>query len=549
MSKKKSKNPQLKKPKSEVLKGHKKVGTKYLPPFMTYPKLVPISWAHDMLPELLWLALLSDQLGYRVAIQNAIQLSDIVNTIVREPRKGGFNLASDFNKTLQGERDEVNSEIDGGLRNSLDSCVGLITKFYPEFPMKWLVSEKWMKETSVGLDGLEQIKNAIRTRVDRTSKLAMECQVLAFVMEGKSGKLKVHSEIAHDLNLISEYPESDESRKMAAQVRAALNALLMHRKKPHTWPDYFWRHSFEISPCEYRSKNKDFEKSYPDVNEAVEPEAAVIPVVNKTFEFGRQFEDMTQTELQNLWNDARVDLADPTRHNVIIGLLARNLGLACDIVQNPGLWIMPISAILVRCMIETQIRLTWLIRCGTDMDFKDYVEYGLGQEKLYVEHLKRLSLEDRLDKQEITEDIEGREKWINAQRFTFLLPVDVGGGNKGKNLRVMAEEAGILDLHRLGYSPLSSAVHGHWNTIARLNLTPCLNPLHGQHWLPTLPQRPISLSFVFDAVNCYSACFELVSLALTGKKKESEAVLSYLERMREVFNSPPERSGGGDSPN
>jgi len=547
VSDKKSRNTQSKKPKSEVLKGHKKVGTKYLPPFMTYPKLETISWGQDMLLEFLWLALLSDQRGYRVAVQNAIKLSDIMNTVVEESRKRGFNLASDFDEALQGERDEVMSKIDGGLRKSLDSCVGLITKFYPEFPMKWLVSEKWMKEASVGLDGLEQIKNAIRTRRDRTSKLAMECQVLAFVMEGNAGKLTVNSEIARDLNLVSEYPESDESRKMAAQVRAALNALLGHRKKSRTWPNYFLRHSFEISPCEYGSESKDFEKSYPDVMDAVEPKEAVMTVVNKIFEFGEQFENMAQMEFKNMWNDARVDLANPTRHDVIIGLLARNLQLVCDVVQNPGLWIMPISAIIVRCMIETQIRLAWLIKCGNDTDFKDYIEYGLGQEKLYVEHLKRLSVEDRLDKKQIIEDIEGREKWISAQRSTFLLAVDIGGGNKGKDLRVMADEAGILDMHRLGYSPLSSAVHGHWNTIAGLNLTPCLNPLHGRHWLPALPKRPISLSFLFDAVNCYSECFELVSLSFTCKEIESKAVQSYLEQIREVFNSPPERNEGSYS--
>ena len=547
MSKKKGKNRQSKKPKAEVLKGHKKVGSKYLPPLMTYLKLDTISWAHDMLPELLWLALLRDQKGYSVAVSNAIQLSDIMNNVVQGQRKCGFSLASDFDGELQGENDEIISKIDSSLRESLDSCVGLITKFYPQFPMKWLVSEKWMEDTSVGLEGLEQIKNAIRVCGDRTSKPAMECQVLAFVMEAKAGELQVDSGIAHDPNLISEYPESDESRKMAAQVRAALNAYVGHHKKTRTWPNYFWRHSFEISTCEYPSKSEEFEKSHPDVLDTQEPEDAVIRVVNRAFEYGQQFESMAETEIQKLWNDTRVDLADPIRHDVIIGLLARNLQLACDIVQNPGLWIIPISAILVRCMIETQIRLAWLIKCGSDTDFKDYVEFGLGQEKLYVEHLKRLSREDRIDKEQIIEDIEEREKWINAQRFTFLLPVDVGGGNKGKGLRVMADEAGILDLHRLAYSPLSSAVHGHWNTIARMNLTPCLNPLHGQHWLPYLRKRPISLSFVFNAVNCYSECFELVSLSLTGKEIESKAVESYLEGIRGVFNSPPERNEGSDS--
>lgn len=519
---------------SSILQDHKKVGKKYIPPLLQY-KLQLVNWTHDLIPELLWLGLLCDQLGYRKTIQCALKLSQIINGAAGEGRKCAFSIASDYSTIDQQTRAKVVSNIDTDLRNELDSCIGLVSRFYPEFPMRWLVSDKWLKEASVGLEKLETIKEAIRSRIDRTSKPAMECEVLAYAMEGTSGRLKVSSKIAHDLNLISEYPNSDRSRRMGAHVRASLNALLIRRNYSPDWINYFWRHSFEISTCEWPSDYIDQQKDFAAAEKISPIHQKAESIVGKVADLGGKFENTGRDELKALYNSMKVDLANPIRHDVIIGLLARNLQLACDIAQNPGLWVLPISAILIRCMIETQIRLTWTIKSGNDKELRDYVEYGLGQEKLYVEHLKRISEQERPDKQEIIDDIKSRESWMNAQRFTFLQPVDVGGGTQGKDLRKLAEEAEIIDLHRLGFSPLSSYVHGHWNTIAKLNLAPCTNPLHGQHWLPILPRRPISLRFVFDAFNCYAECFELVSLNLTGSSSKSKAVNSCLSEMKELF--------------
>jgi len=493
-----------------------------------YPgdKLSFVNWYRDFLPEFLWIALLCDQQGYRKAVDCAIELSDIVNAVIQDDkRKCGFSLASDYNSIEYDEREEVISKIDQELRNILDPCIGTIVKFYPDFPMTWLVSNKWMNETSVGLAGLEEIKNAIRLRTDRTSKPAMECQVLAWVMDCKSGKIKFPAGMdIPDPNLILEYPDSDRSRGMAARVRAALKAFTMMRERKGDWAIDFWRHSYEISPCEYPS---------PDPVSKLSSSASV----NRILEIGEKFSIDGKEELKTLWNRARIDLSNPTRTDVIAGLLARNLQFACDIVQSPNLWVMPIAAILIRCMVETQIRLQWFIKCGTAKDLEEYVKFGLGQEKLLVEHYKRISKEDRPDRQTILDDIQARETWINAQLFTFLLPVDVGTGTQGKDLRILADEAGMLDLHRLVYSPLSSAVHGHWNTVARLNLSPCLNPLHCGHRLPVLPSRPINLSCAIDAIEFYANCYELVSYELTGQKMESKAASTYWKSIEEAFET------------
>jgi hypothetical protein len=512
----------------EVLQDHKRIGKKFIPPLLQYPegKISPVNWYRDLLPEFLWIALLCDQQGYRAAADNAIKLSDIVNSVVRDTkRQCGFYLASDYLSVSDDERKEVISKIDQELGKILDPCLGTILKFYPDFPMAWLVTDKWMDKTSVGLEGLEGIKSAVRTRIDRFSKPAMECQVLAWVMECKSGKVKFFTGIdVPDPNLISEYPDSEESRKMGARVRASIKAFVSMRDRKGDWVNSFWRHSFEISSCEYPSE--DMVHKLPEAKD-----------LTGILEIGAQFSSEGRAELRDLWNKTRIDPYEPTRQNVIAGLLARSLQFASDIVNNPYLWRMPISAILIRCMVENEIRLQWLIKCGKDKDFKEYIEFGLGQEKLLVEHYKRISQSDRPDRQMILDDIEQREKWIDSQLYSFLLPVDIGGGAQGRDLRTLAEEADVLDLHRLVYSPLSSYIHGHWNAIARLNLSRCLNPLHGGHYLPELPQRPTSFSCALDAVNYYANCYELVGKALTGATMESQAALHYMTDLGPAFEA------------
>lgn len=526
MAKKKKK--QRSKSRLEILQNHKRIGKRFVPPLLQYPgdKLSPVNWYRDFLPEFLWIALLCDQQGYRVAVNNAIKLSDTINSVIHDTKRtGGFCVASDYLSLSDEERKLVISKIDQELGKILDPCLGTILKFYPDFPMGWLVSDKWVEKTSVGLEGLESIKSAVRARVDRFSKPAMECQVLAWAMMCKSGKIQYPAGMEiPDPNLISEYPDTDESKKMGAHVRASLKAFVLIRERKSNWVSSFWRHSFEISPCEYPSENM-----IDGLSEARD--------LTRILEIGAQFSSEGRTELRNIWNKARIDPYEPTRTNVVAGLLARSLQFASDIVQNPYLWRMPIGAILIRCMVETEIRLQWLIKCGKEEDFKEYVDFGLGQEKLLVEHYKRISQSDRPDQQMILDDIEQREAWINSQLYSFLLPVDIGGGAQGKDLRTLAEEAGLLDLHRLAYSPLSSFVHGHWNCVARLNLSRCLNPLHGGHYLPELPQRPTNFSCALDAVNSYANCYELAGMELSGNPTESTAALNYMTNIGPPFQA------------
>lgn len=521
----KKKRKQQKKNRQQILFDHKKVGTKFIPPLLQIKNMTPSSWYLDRFPELLWLALLSDQIGYRTAIEYAIKLSEIVNSVVNDDkRKCGFYMASDYISLNEDERTRIISQLDDELRKALDLCIGIITKFYPDFPMRWLVSPRWFKETSIGLEGLESIKNTVRTRIDRTSKQAMECQVLAWVMECKSGKVKFPSRmVISDPNLISEYPNTEASKQMAAEVRASIGAFFSMRDVNHDWVKSFWNNSFKISTCEY--PKEEHESDAPDTVE-----------IKQILKAGTDFQNKAITELDNLWKQSNIDYSKVKRVGIIGGLLSRNLQFACDITQNPLLWSAPIGPILLRCMAETEIRLKWLIKCGNEEDFKEYIEFGLGQEKLLIEHQKRIAKDDRPDRESILKQVEQREAWLNSQLYTVLIPVDIGSGTQGKDLRDLADQVDLLDLHRLVFSPLSSYVHGQWNAIARLNLLRCINPLHAEHFIPVLSEKIIYYSIAIEAMNFYNHTFRLASEELLGKQMDSIAGASYLVNLTKIVS-------------
>ena len=51
-----------------VLEGHKKVGSKFIPPMMQLPNWTEISYINQILPEIIWMGLINDEFGYRDGI-------------------------------------------------------------------------------------------------------------------------------------------------------------------------------------------------------------------------------------------------------------------------------------------------------------------------------------------------------------------------------------------------------------------------------------------------------------------------------------------------
>ncbi len=88
-----------------------------------------------------------------------------------------------------------------------------------------------------------------------------------------------------------------------------------------------------------------------------------------------------------------LDLAKREFHEVVGALLARQVTLASQLAECPSIWNGHIAPIVLRTMADVYITLAWVLQDPLDR-CKKFIHYGLGQEKLQLEH-RRVELETR----------------------------------------------------------------------------------------------------------------------------------------------------------
>ena len=223
-------------------------------------------------------------------------------------------------------------------------------------------------------------------------------------------------------------------------------------------------------------------------------------------------------------------------------MLARQATLAGELALNPTLWNVHSAPLFLRSMVENCITIAWILKSPNERA-KQFIDYGLGQEKLLLEQA-RASLRDAGTDPDKDPMIKTWEQWLNGQRYTFLTEVNIG--NWGPNLRDMAEEVGLIELHRNDYARWSSTTHSMWHHIVRFNLEHCTNPLHGYHRVPTISTLAPDAEFLQRAA-------EYVDLALssfdeaTGTNVGDFSAVKVLDRELQKIQVPPTCDAEDDS--
>jgi len=216
--------------------------------------------------------------------------------------------------------------------------------------------------------------------------------------------------------------------------------------------------------------------------------------------------DIVREGLDERWKSIANELYEPESQEVIGSLLARQATLTIQLACAPQIWNGHIAPLILRCMTDAHITLAWILKDPIDRA-KRYILYGLGQEKLYIEHLKAGKTSG--EESEVDQLIEVREGWLNSQRHDALTEVDVGAWS-GMNTRDMAKEAGCTSLYNYAYLPFSGVVHSMWQHIALYNLKQCRNPLHKFHRVPTIAEAPLTPDFVYTSSKYVSRSYRVV---------------------------------------
>jgi len=243
------------------------------------------------------------------------------------------------------------------------------------------------------------------------------------------------------------------------------------------------------------------------------------------------FVDRAREEMIYRWKSRRIDLAQGEVHEVIGALLARQVTLATELAQCPSIWNGHMAPVVLRAMADVYITLAWVLKDPMDRARK-FILYGLGQEKLQLEH-RRTQIADREPTPEERLMIQASEAWINSQRFTFLTEVNLGSWS-GLSTREMADQAGCLDFYNYVYVPFSACSHSMWHHVARYNLMECSNPLHRHHRIPRMPDPEIDPHYLYLAAKYLQKAFVTFDETIGIELQESSAFDQLCDALEEL---------------
>ena len=200
-----------KRKKKRVLEGHKKVGSHFIPPMKQIPNIKSTSFVNQMLPELIWIGLINDNVGYvggaRLIEKIFIEVEEIGGT----DSKDNFAYASSY----------------GQLR-----FIG---------PPSTIISHEQL---------ISKISACVEKYVDKykTPGIVLNGAALLSRLVTRKIKFSADRELP-DFNSVIERPESDEAKRAAGFMRANAIAEFGMLEISDAWAGYFWNRGYELSPC------------------------------------------------------------------------------------------------------------------------------------------------------------------------------------------------------------------------------------------------------------------------------------------------------------
>jgi hypothetical protein len=453
-----------------------------------------IKWDRDLVPEFLWIDALAQTYSKKPWANIFGELLDKIDARVTKdmPLLG---LLSDFGRIPIDVRDSIINEHKDFIIYAFAEPIGRMLSLYPECPVLWLIPPDWYKHEKIDQEvELNKLEKSLLRLYNQNDDYCGYLRMMPLTRILKHGKLHFQKDM-EIVKLLPKYPDhctKDEKANVESFGRCIVNQFLLIGYKNGEislkWPQYFWRRNFDLSQCSYEKTNLA----------AVEVEAEkqnfdnVANAANKNAELLIQY-------LNDVVSKKKIDLYNPNKDEVVLGLFSRFTRLCVIFFKTPELWSQDLSRILLRCLADTCITLCFLLKENDDQLFKDFIEYGKGQEKLLMLHLQDSHPNgigpsgETVD--QLASEIGG---WIAPE----LIDINLSGWTK-QSVRDMAEKCDLQKIYRLIYAPTSSDIHGSWTSIKNTNLTYCKNPLHRNHRIPQRMEVPLFLTPLITAAEMW----------------------------------------------
>lgn len=242
----------------EILEGHIRIGKRFLPPIARLKNIQELSYVNQLLPEIIWMGLINDNIGHNKGIEQALSLAKSAKEIYKSEKFLNFSLCSSYDIFKEEEKHKIVEllEKNSNLHN-LRICLAPLIALYKGCPFSFLGTVEDVVEKS---ELISQIKKCVQNHIDKYSFPALVIQTEVVYIRGMTGGLYLPEGMEPpDLNAILDEPNSEKAKKASAFVRAF---VLMEIQKESEgdkfyWPREFWNQGIKIDKCEIKDKTNE----------------------------------------------------------------------------------------------------------------------------------------------------------------------------------------------------------------------------------------------------------------------------------------------------
>ncbi|HWQ43537.1 MAG TPA: hypothetical protein VN456_16075 [Desulfosporosinus sp.] len=234
----------------QLLEGHKRVGKRFIPPMKQIPMMTETSYVDDMLPELVWIGLINDRVGYVRGARVIERVFLTVYNLKTEGQEGNYALMSSFNKLTLAQKVEIVSSLrNDGVLELIQNAIAPLVLLYNECPLSFMgpPTTPYSEEELVSI-----IKKCVKKTIDRyeTPSIVLYGAMLLSKLVTKSISFPSNMDLP-DFNSVINSPDSEEAKMAAGFMRASGLAEFGMLGLKKSWAKHFWDRNYELSPCEF----------------------------------------------------------------------------------------------------------------------------------------------------------------------------------------------------------------------------------------------------------------------------------------------------------
>lgn len=494
--------------KGKVLLDHLRKGSSFLPPFACSfgdEGITQVDWRADILPELIWIGLLVEDIGFSRSKEITCVFAFIADQVSTYGKKGNYGLISGFRNFNDSEKERIRDMLGkAGILEILQHSLDPLYVLYEDCPLAFL-----FPPTYEHIDDAESVRRLgpiLDECLFRRSKLPTLVQGIYYEILLYYGKLIISGKVSrYDTMLLLNYPDTEESEHIAGHMRCCATSIPMESEMESEdggkskWPEYFWKINAQIGDCE------------PHKPDGVYPNDLPHSFNLYTMELFRDYHEKTDQIWKEIQEKYNYDVYWAIRDDILLGLASKIYRTTIQIVSFIPNWTDDFGQVYLRTIVESYIYYAWLSEHGTKKDFEKFYEYGLGQRKLASEHTKAYMQENGISKEEAERVVDSVD-YLRNHKLPDFVTVNVGSP-LGKDLRKLADEIDQKEVYALLFSPTSSMVHGMYDSLDQFFLRICLNPFHCRHRIPYYWYK--SQISTYAVTNSLSICDWVISDLMT----------------------------------